>query len=53
MIACTNIQNFEEVENCASTISVENTLVYDMKLFVYDMILFLYDIILLGSCFNF
>ena len=39
MIACTNIQNFEEGENCASTISVEQTLGYDMILFGYDLIL--------------
>ena len=25
-IACTNIQNFEERENCASTVSVDHTL---------------------------
>ena len=39
MIACTNIHNFEEGENCASTILVEHleplfcTLGYDMTLF--------------------
>ena len=49
MIACTNIHNFEEGENCASTISVEHTLGCDMKLFGPDMILFGSDLILLGS----
>ena len=53
MIECTNTQSFEEGENCASTISVEHTLVSDMKLFVSNMILFLSNIILLVSCFNF
>ena len=51
MIACTNIQNFEEGQNCASTFSVEQTLGYDMKLFGYDMILFRYDMILFFSIF--
>ena len=40
MIACTNFQNFEEGENCASTILVELTLGSDMDLFRFDMILF-------------
>ena len=40
MIACTNTQNFEEGENCASTILVDHNFGYDMKLFGYDMILF-------------
>ena len=40
MIACTNIQNFEEGENYASTISMEHTLGSNMKLFGYDIILF-------------
>ena len=31
MTACTNIHNFEEGENCASTILVEKTLGSDMK----------------------
>ena len=53
MIARTNTQGFEEGENCASTISVEHTLRYDMKLFVFDMILFGSNIILLGSIFQF
>ena len=39
-IACTNTQNFEEGENCASTILVKHTLRYDMKLFGSNMILF-------------
>ena len=37
MIECTNTQSFEEGEFCASTISVEHTLGYDMKLFGYDL----------------
>ena len=53
MIACTNTQLFEEGENCACTISVEHTLLYDMKLFGYYMILFGSDMILLGSSFQF
>jgi len=51
MIACTNIHNFEEGENCASTILVEQTLGSDMKFIRYDMILFGSDLILLGSIF--
>ena len=39
-IECTKIQNFEEGENCAYTISVQHTLGSDMKLFGFDMILF-------------
>ena len=39
MIACTNIKNFEEGENCASTISMEQTIGSDMILFGSDMIL--------------
>ena len=51
MIECINTQSFEEGENCASTIFVENLdlfhiLGYHMRLFVYDMILF-------GSSFKF
>ena len=38
MIACINTQGFEEGENCASTISVEHTLGYDMNLFGSDLI---------------
>ena len=53
MIACTNTQSFEEGEKCASTISVEHTLGYDMKLFGYDIILFVYYLILLRSNFHF
>ena len=53
MIACTNIHNFEEGQNFASTFSVEQTLVYDMKLFGSYMILFGYDMILFGSIFKF
>ena len=33
MIACTNTQNFEEGEKCASTISLEHALRSDMNLF--------------------
>ena len=53
MIACTDTQGFEEGENCASTISMEHTLGYDMKLSVSDMILFGYHLILFGSIFKF
>ena len=52
MIACTNIQNFEEGENCASTILVDQTLRYEMNFIGYDMILFRYDLILPGSIFQ-
>ena len=52
-IACTNIQNFEEGEICASTISVDHTFGSDMNLFGYDMILFGSDLILFGSNFEF
>ena len=37
-IAFTKIQNFEEEENYASTISVDHPLGYDMILFIFDMI---------------
>ena len=49
MIACTNTQNFEEGENCASTISMEHTLGSDMNLLGYYMVLFGYDLILFSS----
>ena len=52
MIACTNTQNFEEGENCASTISMEHTLEYDMNLFGSDIILLGYFLILFGSFFK-
>ena len=52
MIACTNIQNFEEGENYASTISVEQTLGYDMKFIGYDMILFGSYMVLISSIFQ-
>ena len=45
MIACTNTEGFEEGESCASTILVEHTLGYDIKLIGYDMML-------LGSIFQ-
>ena len=35
-IACTENQNFEEGENCASTISVEKYFGYDMNIFGSD-----------------
>ena len=50
-IACTNIQNFEEVENYASTVWVDHTFGSDMKFIGYDMILFVSDMILIGSIF--
>ena len=54
MIACTiNTRNFEEGENCASAISMEQTLGYDMNLFGCDMILIGYDLILFFSGFKF
>ena len=49
MIACTNIHNFEEGENRASTSSVEHTCGSDMEFIRSDMILFGYYLILLGS----
>ena len=49
MIACTDTQGFEEGENCASTISVDHTLGYDMDFIGFDMILFGSNMILLGS----
>ena len=52
MIACTNIQNFEKGENCASTILVEQTLGSDMNVIGFDMILFRSDLIFLGSEFQ-
>ena len=52
MITCTNNQNFEEGENCASTISVEQTLGSNMNFIGFDMILFGSDLILLGSIFH-
>ena len=39
-IACTKIQNFEEKENCASTVSVDHTFGSDMNLIGSNMILF-------------
>ena len=52
-IACTNIQNFEEGEKYASTVSVDHTFGSDMKLFGSYMILFGSDVILFGSNFKF
>ena len=49
MIACTKNQNFEEGENCASTISAEHNFGYDMKLFGSDLFS---DLIIFGSGFN-
>ena len=51
-IACTKIQNFEEKENCASTISVDHNFGSDMNPIGYDMILFGYDLIFIGSKFQ-
>ena len=51
-IACTKIQNFEEEENCASTVLVEHTVGSDMNLIGSDMILFGSDLIFLGSKFQ-
>ena len=48
-IACTKIQNFEEKDNCASTVSVDHNFGSDMNLIGSDMILFISDLILLGS----
>ena len=36
-IACTKNQNFEEGENCASTVSVEQSFGSDMNIFGYDL----------------
>ena len=47
-IACTKIQNFEEEESCASTISINRLFEYDINLIGSDMILFRSDIIFLG-----
>ena len=52
-IACTKIQNFEEEEHCASTVSVDHNFGSDMNLIGSDMILFGSDLILLGSKFQF
>ena len=51
-IACTKIQNFEEEESCASTISVDHFIGSDMNLIGSDMILFGSDLILLGLIFQ-
>ena len=50
-IACTKIQNFEEKDNCASTVSVDHTFGSDMNLSGSDMILFRSNLIFLGSMF--
>ena len=50
-IACTKIQNFEEEENCASTVSVDHNFGSDMNLIGSGTILFVYDLIFLGSKF--
>ena len=44
-IACTEIQNFEEEENCASTVSVDHNFGSDMNLIGYYVILFGSDMI--------
>ena len=51
-MACTKIQNFEEEESCASTVSVDHTLGSDMNIIRYDIILFGYDLIFIGSIFQ-
>ena len=38
-IACTKIQNFEEEESCASTVTVNHLFEYDINLIGSDMIL--------------
>ena len=48
-IACTKIQNFEEEQSCASTVSVGHFFGYDMNIIGYDMNLIGYDMILFGS----
>ena len=50
-IACTKIQNFEEEESCASTVSVNHLFESDINLIGSDMILFRSDLILLGLIF--
>ena len=52
MIACINTLNFEEGENCAYTISVEQNLGSDMNFIGSDMILLGSDLILLSSIFQ-
>ena len=49
--ACTKIQNCEEEENCASTVSMDHTIGSDMNLIGYDIILFISNLIFLGSIF--
>ena len=51
-IACTKIQNFEEKDNYASTVSVDHLFGYDMKLIGSYMILFGYYLIFLGLIFQ-
>ena len=51
-IACIKIQNFEEKDNCASTVSVDHTFGYDMNIIGSDMILFGSNMIFLGSKFQ-
>ena len=50
-IACTKIQNFEEKDNCASTVSVDHNFGSDMNLIGTDMILFGSYWIFIGSKF--
>ena len=49
MIACTNFQNFEEGENCASTILAEKIFGEDVDLIASDLF---YDLIICDSRFN-
>ena len=48
-ITCTENQNFEEGENCASTITVEHNFGSDMNLFGSDLFS---DMIIFGSSFK-
>ena len=48
-IACTENQNFEEGENCASTVSVEQSFGSDMNLFQYELF---YDLVICELGFN-
>ena len=47
-IACTKIQNFEEEQSCASTVSVNHLFGSDINLIGSNMILFRSDLIFLG-----
>ena len=51
-ISCKKIQNFEEKDNCASTVSVDHNFGSDMNLIGSYMILFGSDMIFIGSIFQ-